>query len=246
MNRIYAVGDLHGYADQFDRSLELIEADGGQDACIVFLGDYCDRGPNSRGVLQQLIDGQAQGRNWITLKGNHDRMFEWFMETPPRHDPHMLVGYHWFHENIGGRETLGSYGVRVDDPVRMKDVHAQATRAVPQSHIEFLRNLPTSFETDDLFFCHAGVRPGVALNEQTEEDLVWIRQEFHDHTAPFDKLIVHGHTPVRRATHYGNRVNLDSGAGYGDPVSVAVFEGRDVFQLTGMGREDLAPFGQAA
>lgn len=246
MERIYAVGDLHGFTDQLDRVLAMIDADGGNASRIVFLGDYCDRGPNSRGVLQRLIDGQAEGRDWVALKGNHDRMFEWFLETPPRHDPHMLVGYHWFHDNIGGRQTMASYGVRVDDPVRMKDIHARAQEAVPQEHGAFLRSLPLSYETDDLFFCHAGVRPGVALDKQDEEDLVWIRKEFHAHTAPFPKLIVHGHSPVDRATHYGNRVNLDSGAGYGDPVSVAVFEGRMVWNLTAMGREPLEPIGIAA
>lgn len=246
MERIYAVGDLHGYADQMDRILAMIEADGGRDARTVFIGDYCDRGPDSRGVLQRLIDGKAAGRNWITLKGNHDRMFEWFLETPPRHDPHMLVGYHWFHENIGGRQTMASYGIEVRDPVRMKDIHASAQKAVPQAHAEFLRSLPLTYETEDLFFCHAGVRPGVPLDQQNEEDLVWIRQEFHAHTAPFPKLIVHGHTPIDRATHYGNRINLDSGAGYGALASVVVFEGGMVRNLTAMGREPLEPIVFAA
>ena len=246
MDRIYAVGDLHGFSDQLERALALVEADGGVDARIVFLGDFCDRGPNTRAVLQRLIDGQTQGRRWVTLKGNHDRMFQWFMEKPPRHDPHMLVNYTWFHDVIGGRETLASYGVEVTDRIRMRDLHAAALEAVPASHVAFLNDLPLSYETDDLFFCHAGVRPGVPLDAQDEEDLVWIRGEFHDHIEPFEKLIVHGHTPVARATHYGNRVNLDSGAGYGEQVSVAVFEGREAWTLTPMGRESLQPFGMAA
>jgi serine/threonine protein phosphatase 1 len=246
MKPIYAVGDLHGFSDQLERALAIIEADGGKDETVVFLGDYCDRGPGTKQVIQRLMEGQAAGRNWITLKGNHDRMFEWFMERPPRHDPHMLVGFHWFHDKIGGRETLESYGVRIDDVERLKNVHEKAMEAVPQAHVEFLRNLDLTFETDDLFFCHAGIRPGVPLSQQTEEDLVWIRGEFHNYDGPHPKLIVHGHTPVRAATHYGNRINLDSGGGYGQPCSVAVFEDGHCYQLTGGGRMLLEPKWEAA
>lgn len=246
MERIYAIGDLHGHAGQLQRALALIEADGGRDARIVFLGDYCDRGPETRQVLDALIAGQKAGRDWVFIKGNHDRMFEWFMEVPPRHDPHMLVGYHWFHPQIGGVETMASYGIPMAKSSRMKDVHDMALQNVPPEHVAFLKDLRLSYETDELFFCHAGVRPGVALNQQDEEDLVWIRKDFHDHTEPFAKLIVHGHTPVQRATHYGNRVNLDTGAGAGAPVSIGVFEGRTAWNLTAMGREPLEPFGVAA
>ena len=238
---LYAIGDIHGQLGMLLTALERIEADGGVDAQIIFLGDYVDRGPDSRGVIDTLIQGKAQGRNWITLKGNHDRMFQWFMEDVPRHDPHMLVGYHWFHERLGGVETMASYGITFDDRTRLQDVHAQACPIVPQSHVDFLNALPVTHETDDLLFVHAGIRPGVPIADQTEEDLVWIRQEFHTHTDPHPKLIVHGHTPVKEATHYGNRINLDSGAGYGKPLSIAVFEGTQCWLLTEAGRVPLTP-----
>ncbi|MEM9549598.1 MAG: metallophosphoesterase family protein [Pseudomonadota bacterium] len=238
---IYAIGDIHGYSDQFDLAIDLIGMDGGQDALVVFLGDYVDRGPDSRGVIDRLVDGMAQGRNWITLKGNHDRMFQWFMESPPRHDAHLLVGYHWFHEALGGIATLQSYDIAVVDRMRLKDLRSQAAETVPQSHVSFLNALPLTYETESLFFAHAGIRPGVPLHAQDEEDLVWIRTEFHDYARPHPKLIVHGHTPVERATHYGNRVNLDSGAGYGRPVTVAVFEGDRAWYLTRGGRVPLEP-----
>ena len=238
---LYAIGDIHGQLGMLLTALERIEADGGVDAQIIFLGDYVDRGPDSRGVIDTLIQGKAQGRNWITLKGNHDRMFQWFMEDVPRHDPHMLVGYHWFHERLGGVETMASYGITFDDRTRLQDVHAQACPIVPQSHVDFLNALPVTHETDDLLFVHAGIRPGVPIADQTEEDLVWIRQEFHTHTDPHPKLVVHGHTPVKEATHYGNRINLDSGAGYGKPLSTAVFEGTQCWLLTEAGRVPLTP-----
>lgn len=238
---IYAVGDIHGHPAELDRALSLIGRDGGADAQIVFLGDYVDRGPDSRGVLDALIAGRDAGRPWVTLRGNHDRMFAWFMENTPRHDPHLLVGYHWLHERLGGVETLLSYGVEVGPQVRLEDVHAAARAAVPPSHLAFLRDLTNLHQTPDLAFAHAGIRPGVPLNEQHENDLVWIRQAFNAHSGAHPKLIVHGHTPVDRVTHFGNHVNLDSGAGYGRAAGVAVFEGRSCWQLTEAGRVPLEP-----
>ena len=242
---VYAIGDLHGQVTEFERALSLVLSDGGPDAQIVFLGDYVDRGPDSRGLLDRLISGRDAGRNWVMLLGNHDRMFAWFMEDVPRHDPHLLVGYHWLHERLGGVETLSSYGVEFEGQVRLEDLHRMAKAAVPKPHLTFLRDLILMHQTPELAFVHAGIRPGVALNEQHENDLVWIRQSFHAHAGPHPKLIVHGHTPVDRATHYGNRINLDSGAGYGRSAGVAVFEGHRCWLLTDQGRVPLEPVAAA-
>lgn len=238
---IYSVGDLHGQTAEFERVLTLIEQDGGPDARVVFLGDYVDRGPDSKGLLGRLISGRDAGRNWITLLGNHDRMFAWFLEDVPRHDPHLLVGYHWLHDRLGGTETLRSYGVEFDERTRLEDVHRAARVAVPKSHRVFLRDLLLMHQTPDLAFVHAGIRPGVPLGEQDVNDLVWIRQTFHNCETPHPKLIVHGHTVVDHPAHYGNRVNLDSGAGYGRKPGVAVFEGRSCWLLTDKGRLPLHP-----
>ena len=237
---IYAIGDIHGQASLLDMALARIEADGGSAARVVFLGDYTDRGPDSRGVLDRLVAGERIGRDWVFLKGNHDRMFEWFMEPTPRPDPYLMVSMSWLQYELGGAETLASYGVDADGRRRLKDVHADARDAVPQAHVDFLRALRLSYETPDMFFAHAGIRPGVPLSAQDEEDLLWIRQEFHLQTTPHPKLIVHGHTPVEDATHYGNRVNLDSGAGYGRALSAAVLEDGEAFLLTAEGRVPLA------
>lgn len=234
---IYAIGDIHGQVAELERVLALIQADGGADAKVVFLGDYTDRGPDSRAVLDVLIEGRDAGKNWTFLKGNHDRMFEWFMEpTAPRADPYLMVQFYWLHPRLGGDTTLASYGVDASDQRREKDVHAEALRAVPHSHVDFLKGLQLSHTAGDVLFVHAGIRPGISLEKQTEEDLLWIRQQFHNETAPHPKLVVHGHTPVDVPTHYGNRVNLDSGAGYGAPLTVAVFEGTDTWLLTSRGR----------
>ena len=238
---LYAIGDIHGQMTELTRVLDLIERDGGRDAHIVFMGDYTDRGPDSKAVLDALIDGRDQGRNWIFLKGNHDRMFSWFMQDYPRHEAHLPIELSWLHPRLGGDTTLASYGLVFTDKSRMLGVHADAQRAVPQHHLDFLDSLVLSHETDDLFFAHAGIRPGVALAKQDEEDLIWIRKEFHQYPSDHPKLIVHGHTPVDQAMHYGNRVNLDSGAGYGKPLTAAVFDGCDVSVLTAAGRARLLP-----
>lgn len=236
---IYAIGDSHGHLDQLLEQIALIEADGGKDARIVFLGDYVDRGPDSRGVIEHLAQGLAAGRNWICLKGNHDRMFEWFLEDVPRHDAHMLVGYHWLHDRIGGVATLDSYGVDVPDRIRLEDLHATAKAAVPQSHVDFLRALKPYHQEPGLLFVHAGVRPGVALEAQSENDLVWIRDGFLDYEGSYPWLVVHGHTALDHPVHFGNRVDLDGGAAYGRALRSAVFEGTEVQLLSPQGREPL-------
>ncbi|MBE1282912.1 MAG: serine/threonine protein phosphatase [Rhodobacteraceae bacterium] len=238
---LYAIGDIHGQPGMLETALTRIEADGGPNARIVFLGDYTDRGPDSRAVIDRLIQGQKEGRDWITLQGNHDRMFSLFLEEYPQNDERLLVGYHWLHERIGGIETLAAYGVNVVEGDRIYQVHAKARAAVPQQHLDFLNALKPYHQEGDLLFVHAGIRPGVALQDQTTDDLIWIRQEFLNDPRPHPWLVVHGHTPVKQAEHRGNRINLDQGAGYGHPLACAVFEGRDCFLLTDTGREPLLP-----
>ncbi|MCX7565828.1 metallophosphoesterase family protein [Sulfitobacter sp. F26169L] len=238
---IYAIGDIHGHLAELIRVLALIEADGGKDAEVVFLGDYTDRGPDSAGVLDLLIEGVAAGKSWRCLKGNHDRMFSWFMRDYPLHDAFLPVYLYWLHTRLGGDATLASYGIKVTETERQTVVHKLAKSAVPQAHIDFLNTLAHSYETVDLFFAHAGIRPGVPLSGQDEEDLLWIRKEFHLDKRDHGKLVVHGHTPVKAVTHYGNRVNLDAGAGYGRPLAAVVFEGRECWSLSDQGRIALHP-----
>ena len=240
MTTLYAIGDIHGKLAGLTQAIEWIEKDGGPEAPIVFLGDYIDRGPDSRGVLDFLIQGRDAGRNWTFLKGNHDRMFEWFLQTPSRADPHLFTDLSWLHERLGGQDTLRSYGLDFSARRRLSAVHDEALRAVPKAHLDFLEGCPLTFETEDLFFCHAGIRPGVALCDQNEEDLLWIREKFLDFDGRHPKIIVHGHSPIEQACHYGNRVNLDSGAGYGQPLTAAVFEELRCSILTAQGRRKIS------
>ena len=237
-SRIYAIGDIHGHLDKLTDALARIERDGGPDAQVVFLGDLVDRGPDSRGVIDLLMQGIAGGRNWTVLRGNHDRMMCYWLKNH-RPDPQLLVGYHWLHERIGGVETLASYGVSVPDPVRYHQVHPQARAAVPRSHRDFLANLPYHHQIGDLLFVHAGIRPGIPLADQSNSDFCWIRRDFLDFTDPHPWLVVHGHTHRPTPEHHGNRVNLDTGAGHGRALTAAVFEGRDCWVLGDKGRKRL-------
>lgn len=237
MERIYAVGDIHGQRQMLEAALARIENDGGREARIVFLGDYVDRGPESKGVIDILAEGLAEGRNWTCLKGNHDRLFEWFILPPaPRNDPHLIIGYDWTHPNIGGRETMASYGIEVPDRIRATELADSLRPQVAQEHVDFLTGLHLSHRAGGFFFVHAGVRPGVALDAQAENDLVWIRQEFLEDDSDHGAFVIHGHSPVDAPDLRANRLNLDTGAGYGRPLSVAVLEGEAIFTLTPSGR----------
>ena len=235
----YAIGDIHGHIDLLRRAHDLIAADGG--GTVVHLGDLVDRGPDSRGVVEYLRAGVAAGRPWVVLKGNHDRMFTRFLNDPKQPEPGLRSDLSWLHPGLGGATTLASYGVRNPGDRPVGPVHADAVQVVPPDHRAFLSALPVLHRTDDAVFVHAGIRPGVALDRQAETDLVWIRAGFLDDPRDHGTLIVNGHTALDAPTHYGNRLNIDSGAAYGGPLTAVVLEGGLVFHLTERGRMPLRP-----
>ena len=238
---LYAMGDIHGRMDFLEAALEWIRQDGGDDAPIVFLGDLEDRGPDSKQVIELLSAGVAAGRNWEVIKGNHDRMFESFLRDGTLTDPQIRSGIGWFHERVGGLTTLESYGIEQAGRRPGAEVLAEALEKVPEAHRAFLAERPLMLEVGDLLFVHAGIRPGVAIEDQVEDDLLWIRDEFLTDRRQHPRLVVHGHTPVDMPFHFGNHVNLDGGAGYGRPIYPAVFEGTDAWLLDGKGRMPLVP-----
>lgn len=241
--RTYAIGDIHGHLDKLQALHALIAADMAQHgaAPVVHVGDLVDRGPDSRGVIDWLMAGIAAGQDWVVLKGNHDRLFSYFLDDPTRPDPGLRSELSWLHPRIGGAETLASYGVAQPADRPVTPVHLDAVAAVPAAHRRFLEERPCLFQRGEVVFVHAGIRPGVALKDQTETDLVWIRKEFLEDSRDHGPLIVHGHTAIERPTHYGNRVNIDSSVAYGGPLSAIVLEGREVFQITAEGRLPLRP-----
>ncbi|WP_420861661.1 metallophosphoesterase family protein [Algirhabdus cladophorae] len=238
---LYAIGDVHGQHEMLLQALALIHADGGSDAQIVFVGDYVDRGPDSRAVIQTLMDGQAAGKNWITLKGNHDRYVTRFLDDMIINDSATRPDLMWFNPRLGGDKTLLSYGVHAEDGKPVEPVHEAALKAVPKDHRTWLEHLPLTFETDDLFFCHAGIRPGIPLDQQVENDLIWIRQGWLEFNGTLPKQVIHGHTALEHPQHHGNRVNLDGGAGYFRPLHPAVYDDGDWYLLMPAGRIKLDP-----
>lgn len=205
--RIFAIGDIHGRLDLLERAIAAIRRDieeYGTAALTVTLGDYIDRGPQSRGVLDRLIDNPFP-TSYVALKGNHEDMLEAFLADP-------ATGPYWRQQ--GGLETLQSYGVHVGGLMGASYAAArdQLRAALPEAHLQFLRALKTSFSRGKYFFCHAGVRPGVPLERQSDEDLLWIRNDFLGSHADFGKIIVHGHTPVREPEVLPNRIGIDTGA----------------------------------
>ncbi len=241
---IYAIGDIHGHLDLLERAHELIAADSARHgaAQVVHVGDLVDRGADSRGVIDWLMAGAARGEDWVVLKGNHDRMFSLFLHDEPAHDPGLRADLSYLHPRIGGASTLASYGVRAAADRPVAAVHADARAAVPQAHLDWLETRPALHLRDGLVFVHAGIRPGTAFEAQTETDLIWIREPFLSDPRDHGALIVHGHTALDAATHHGNRLNIDSGAAYGGPLSaVAIEEDGTVFLLTPGGRIPLPP-----
>ncbi|CAM2979530.1 serine/threonine protein phosphatase 1 [Paracoccus aminovorans] len=240
--RTYAIGDIHGRLELLLRAHERIARDDaarGGASQVVHVGDLLDRGPDSRGVVDYLMRGQAEGRPWIVLKGNHDRFLPRFAAQPGWIDPGLTSGRHWLdHTTLGAAETLASYGVEVGDHAR---THAAVLRAVPQAQLDWLEALPLWHLIPQALFVHAGIRPGIDLARQTAQDLVWIRKGFLDHAGDHGVLVVHGHTVVDRVTHFGNRLAVDTGAAYGGPLSVVVFDETGLHLLAEDGREPIVP-----
>jgi serine/threonine protein phosphatase 1 len=243
--RSYAIGDIHGHIGLLHAAHLRIAKDkatcGDKDAPIIHIGDLVDRGPDSRGVIDHLAKGTDAGKNWVVLKGNHDRMFSSFLDDPGAQDPGLRREFSYLHPRIGGSTTLASYGVANAGDRPLAPVHAEAVAAVPPEHRRFLASRPTYFARGEALFVHAGIRPGVALKDQTEDDLVWIREPFLSYRGNFPWLLVHGHTALDAPTHYGNRANIDSSVAYGGPLTAVVIEGRKVFVLTDDGRVPLLP-----
>lgn len=241
--RTYAIGDIHGHIELLREAHSWIAADQAKHgaAPIVHVGDLVDRGPDCRGVVEYLRAGIEAGQDWVVLKGNHDRMFTNYIRDINYHDPSLRTDLSYLHPRIGGAATLDSYGVRNAADRPLAPVHAEAVAAVPQDHLQFLEALPTYYQRGEVIYVHAGIRPGIAIEQQAEDDLVWIRKGFLEDTRDHGALIVHGHTAIDKPTHYGNRVNIDSSAAYGGPLSVVVLEDRQVFNLLGTLREPVLP-----
>ncbi len=229
--RVYAVGDCHGCLDALRGLRAAIVADSaGADAggprarrrVVVYLGDYVDRGPDSRAVLDLLIGEPLAGFETIHLLGNHEAFMRGFLDGED-------VASAWLRN--GGVETLSSYGLDVaalngpwpgGDRPALRDA---LTAAMPEAHRVFLDGLVLSHTEGDYYFAHAGIRPGVPLEHQGENELLWIREPFLSSTADHGKVVVHGHSVARKPEVRPNRIGIDTGACFGGKLTALVLEG---------------------
>jgi serine/threonine protein phosphatase 1 len=208
--RVYAVGDIHGRLDLLDRLLDMIADDdaarGDVRTEIVFLGDLIDRGPDSRGVVQRLLEYSRGPMPTRILMGNHEEVFLQALDG----DQRALR----FLTRIGGRETIFSYGVTPDEyrSLDYDDLGAVVRARVPAEHRDFLAGFERWVEIGDYLFVHAGLKPKVALKDQALSDLRWIRDEFLLHRDSFGKMVVHGHSITETVDERTNRIGIDTGA----------------------------------
>jgi len=207
--RIYAIGDVHGRADLLAHIFSRIDFHLARypvrRTVEVFLGDYVDRGPHSSQVIDLLTERSAS-REVMFLKGNHETFVVDFLKDPNSLD-------RW--RQYGGYETLLSYGLTPPmrtEPFERRELAKAFAKSLPKSHQQILSDTKTTFTCGDFLFVHAGIKPGVPLDQQQEEDLLWIRDDFLLCEEDFGKYIVHGHTPVREPDMRHNRINIDTGA----------------------------------
>lgn len=216
--RLYAVGDIHGCAALLDSLLSRIESDGAGDFRLIFLGDYVDRGPDSKTVIDRLIRVKQDRPGTVFLKGNHEQAMLDFLAAPDLNEEWL----HW-----GGDRTLESYGLANIWTKHPDDLAREFAARLPQSHRNFLSSLELWRVFGDYAFVHAGFRPGVAIEAQSEQDCLWIRGDFHnaDIDKRPDKVVVHGHHPVKKPLDAGWRIDIDTGAVWSDALTAVVLEG---------------------
>lgn len=220
--RVYAIGDIHGRLDLL-QSLQAQIKEDVQDGeisrhVLVYLGDYIDRGLDSPEVIDLIRNEPLPGFEIHLLLGNHEKLMIQFLTEEI--DPSK-----WFRN--GGRETLDSYGIKVPNLLEEGDAEKLADQfrdAVPPEHLQFLRGLELSHREGDYLFVHAGLKPGVPVEDQDAADLIWIRDEFLDSDYDFGVRVVHGHTISEDPVERPNRVGIDTGAYRTERLTCAVLE----------------------
>lgn len=224
---VWAIGDIHGRLDLLDRLLSFIADRGDSDQnlipTLVFLGDYIDRGSNSRGVIDRLVD-LADDPAFETrfLKGNHEDKMQEFLRDP-------TVGAAWC--DYGGAQALASFGLKVPvlkhRPEGWVSLSSDLVHRLTPRQRTFLESLEYSVTIGDYFFAHAGARPGLALEAQSDHDLMWVRGSFLQSEVPFDKVVVHGHTPAEHPHIDHRRIGIDTKAYESGVLTAVRLEGRD-------------------
>jgi serine/threonine protein phosphatase 1 len=225
-SRVYAVGDIHGCVELLRQMHQLIHQDAYRRQAsrnvVIYLGDYVDRGSDSPAVIDVLLDEPLPSFESVHLKGNHEESLLRFLTDTS-------VGAAWM--AYGGAATLLSYGVRPPGPATIKPDFTAAQHALsarlPERHRRFLSGLRLTHTEGDYFFTHAGVRPGIPLDQQAEDDLLWIRDDFLRSDVEYGKIVVHGHSITAQPDVQRNRIGIDTGAFASGTLTCLVLEGSD-------------------
>jgi serine/threonine protein phosphatase 1 len=227
--RAYVVGDIHGRLDLLEDLLAKIHAElqhhPAAKTLLVFVGDLIDRGPSSAQVLERLRTYRRQGIRTEFLLGNHEEVLLRVLGG----DAELITKWRWF----GGSECLQSYGVEPEQLARVSDEEALAIvrQAIPDEHVRFLQGFADSCRFGDYLFVHAGIRPGIALEEQSQADLRWIRQPFLSDDTEHGFMVVHGHTIAKEVEQRSNRIGIDTGAYRTGVLTALAIEGADRWLL---------------
>jgi serine/threonine protein phosphatase 1 len=229
--RVYVVGDVHGRLDLLLAVERLISADvlesGRHLECLlVYLGDFVDRGFDSRKVMDHVVQARADELARVYLLGNHDLWLREFAGPDPGGEE---MAASWV--RFGGDATLLSYGITLDlrqpEPERFAEARRVLRARFPGEHAAFLAGLDSAFGLGDYFFCHAGIRPEVPLERQTDADLLWIREPFLSWNGDCGKIVVHGHTVEEAPVVRPNRIGIDTGACWTGRLTCLVLEGAE-------------------
>lgn len=225
--RVYAIGDVHGRLDLLQDLHQQIRDHAREypvgRRVVVHIGDYIDRGYQSRQTIDYLLDAPLAGFDMVHLLGNHERTLLEFLDD-------ISIGPSWL--RYGGRETLFSYDIEWDRDLHepeesLRRIQDDLRRKLPERHRQFLASLPLTHEEGDYLFVHAGVRPGVPLDRQAPDDLLWIRDEFLNSTVDHGKVVVHGHSISEQPELRANRVGIDTGAFATGRLTCLVLEGNE-------------------
>lgn len=213
MKKIFAVGDIHGCISNLKGIMNMIDIDAENDT-LIFIGDYIDRGPNPKGVVDFVLQLRRSINHVICLMGNHEQMFLDYINDGDVYKEMFLIN--------GGDYTISSYGVvKTAGKIRVD---------VPENHMEFFTSLLPYHETEDYIFVHAGLKPAIPLEKQDIEDLIWIRHEFINSTYDFGKIVVFGHTPLRQPLINENKIGIDTGAVYGGKLTCVELPEKKIYQ----------------
>ena len=228
--RLYAIGDIHGRLDLLDQLLDTIDADdatrGPAETSLIMLGDLPDRGPESRGVIERLKSLQSGSDNIVFLMGNHEELLIRAWEG----DRNIAATFN----KAGGRATMLSYGVSEADydGWNLDELIEKVADYVPADHIAFLRSFQEIYRAGDYLFVHAGIMPGVAIEDQAPEDLRWIRRTFIESQADHGVMVIHGHTITAAVDEQPNRIGIDTGAFATGILSAIGIEGSERWFLS--------------